>query len=84
MGPYLKGGKAMRSVTRWNPIRDFVSAHDEMNRVMSDVFGRQPAGESTAVVWQPPIDIEETPESYKVHLELPGMRLEDIKSVPSR
>ncbi len=68
----------MNSVTRWNPIRDFVSVQDEVNRVMNDVFGRG-SGEGTAVVWQPPIDIEETPESYKVNVELPGMRLEDIK-----
>ena len=68
----------MKSVVRWNPIRDFASVQDEMNRLMGDVFGR-PLDQGGAVVWQPPIDIEETPESYRVHVELPGMRLEDIK-----
>ena len=66
----------MKSVVRWNPIRDFASVQDEMNRLMGDVFGR-PLDQGGAVVWQPPIDIEETPESYRVHVELPGMRLED-------
>ena len=64
----------MKSVVRWNPIQDFSSVQDELNQLMRDVFVRQPLA-----VWQPPIDVEETPESYKVHLELPGMRLEDIK-----
>lgn len=69
----------MKSVVRWNPIQDFSSVQDEMNQLMRDVFGRRPLDQGGAVVWQPPIDVEETPESYKVHLELPGMRLEDIK-----
>ncbi|TMQ59908.1 MAG: Hsp20/alpha crystallin family protein [Candidatus Eisenbacteria bacterium] len=74
----MTGGRVMKSVVRWNPIRDFASVQDEMNRLMGDVFGR-PLDQGGAVVWQPPIDIEETPESYRVHVELPGMRLEDIK-----
>ena len=58
----------MKSVVRWNPFRDFVSVQDEMNQLLREAY-----------VWQPPVDVEETPEGYKVHLELPGMRLEDIK-----
>ena len=69
----------MKSIVRWNPIRDFASVQDEMNQLVRDVFGHRSLDEGGAFVWQPPVDIEETPESYKVHLELPGMRLEDIK-----
>lgn len=70
----------MKSVTRWNPIRDFASVQDEMNRVLNDVFGsRSLTDEGGAVVWHPPIDIEEQPDRYTVHVELPGMKLEDIK-----
>jgi HSP20 family protein len=66
----------MNSVVRWNPIADFTSVQDEMNRVMEDVFGRR---ENGAVVWQPPFDIEEQTDRYLLHVELPGSRLEDIK-----
>ena len=69
----------MKSIVRWNPIRDFASVQDEMNQLVRDVFGHRSLDEGGAFVWQPPVDIAETPESYKVHLELPGMRLEDIK-----
>ena len=69
----------MKSVVRWNPIRDFASVQEDMNQLVRDVFGRQSLDENGALVWQPPVDVEETPESYKVHLELPGLRLEDIK-----
>ena len=68
----------MKSVVRWNPIRDFASVQDEMNQLVRDVFGRRSLDEGGAFVRQPPVDVEETPESYQVHLELPGMRLEDI------
>ena len=69
----------MKSVVRWNPIRNFASVQEEMNQLVRDVFGRQSLDESGALVWQPPVDVEETPESYKIQVELPGMRLEDIK-----
>ncbi|HZI89460.1 MAG TPA: Hsp20/alpha crystallin family protein [Candidatus Polarisedimenticolia bacterium] len=63
----------MNSVVRWNPIANFASVQDEMNRVMDEVFG---AGH---VVWTPPLDIEEQEDRYLLHLELPGMKLEEIK-----
>jgi len=70
----------MNSVVRWNPISNFASVQDELNRVMEDVFGRRfRTDEGGAVVWHPPVDIEEQPDRYTLHLELPGMRLEDIK-----
>lgn len=70
----------MRSIVRWSPARNFASVQDELNRVMEDVFGRSSRSEdSGAVLWHPPVDIEEQPDRYTLHLELPGMRLEDIK-----
>lgn len=70
----------MNSVVRWNPIANFTSVQDEMNRVMEDVFGRRfTDAQNGAVVWQPPIDIEEQTDRYLLHVELPGLRLEDIK-----
>jgi HSP20 family protein len=70
----------MKSVVRWNPVGNFASVQDELNRVLEDVFGsRLRTEQSGEVLWRPPVDIEEQPERYTLHLELPGMRLEDIK-----
>ena len=70
----------MNSVVRWNPISNFASVQGELNRVMEDVFGRRGrTDEGGAVVWHPPVDIEEQPDRYTLHLELPGMRPEDVK-----
>jgi HSP20 family protein len=67
----------MKSVVRWSPIASFASVQDEMNRVMEDVFGRSQS--EAANLWQPPIDVEEQTDRYLLHVELPGLKLEDIK-----
>ena len=70
----------MNSVVRWNPIANFVSVQDEMNRAMEDIFGRRYGTEGgNGAIWQPPLDIEEQADRYLLRVELPGMRLEDIK-----
>lgn len=69
----------MNTLVRWNPMREMVSFQDEVNRLFGDVLGRRFAAEETSSLWQPPVDIEEQPDKYAVHVELPGMKLEDIK-----
>jgi HSP20 family protein len=66
------------SIVRWTPVREMTSIQDEMNRLMADVFGRR-LGEEGTLLWQPPVDIEETRDAYVVRAELPGLRQEDIK-----
>jgi HSP20 family protein len=70
----------MNTLIRW-PIREISSVQDEMNRVFGDLFGRRLLTEEAGkgVVRQPPVDIVEQPDRYVVHVELPGMKLEDIK-----
>jgi len=70
----------MNSVVRFSPVSNFASVQHELNRVMEDVFGRKwRTDDGGALVWHPPVDIEEQPDRYTLQLELPGMRLEDIK-----
>jgi len=66
----------MNSVVRWNPIRNFVSVQDELERVFARTWRTDNNG---ARLWQAPVDIEEQPDRYTLHLELPGLKLEDIK-----
>jgi HSP20 family protein len=70
----------MNTLIRW-PIREISSVQDEMSKVFGDVFGSSWLTEEAGkgVVWQPPVDIVEQPDRYVVHVELPGMKLEDIK-----
>ena len=71
----------MNTLIRWNPIREMSSFQDEMDKVFSDVFGRRWLTEEAGkgMIWQPPVDVEEQPDRYVIHVELPGMKLEDIK-----
>lgn len=66
------------ALVRWSPVRNTFSPQSELNRLMDDFFGRRLDVEGPTV-WQPVVDIEESPEAYLVRAELPGMRLEDIK-----
>ncbi|MEK7314795.1 MAG: Hsp20/alpha crystallin family protein [Candidatus Eisenbacteria bacterium] len=66
------------TLVRWNPMRDMLTLENEMGRLLQDLSGRAPEGETPAL-WSPRVDIEEGRESYVVKAELPGIKLEDIK-----
>jgi HSP20 family protein len=66
------------SLVRWSPIRSSFTPQLELNRLVDEFLGRRFDAESPTV-WQPVVDIEESPEAYVLRAELPGMRLEDIK-----
>ncbi|MFP4227214.1 MAG: Hsp20/alpha crystallin family protein [Salinivenus sp.] len=54
----------------------------EMDRVFSRFFPSQNEEEnrsSQQAVWAPRTDLTETEEAYHIHLDLPGMRKEDLK-----
>ena len=69
----------MNSLVRLNPVREMLTFQDDVNRLFSDVLGRRFLTEESTSLWQPPCDIEELPEKYIVRVEVPGMKLEDIK-----
>lgn len=67
------------TLIRWNPSllsphRDLVRLHDEMDRLFDDFTGRTPAR-----LFAPPVDIEETPETFVLRADLPGMTQNDVK-----
>ena len=53
---------------RWDPLRDLLAIQQRLDR-----FKPGPAG------WQPPVDLHETPESYVITAEVPGLSREDIE-----
>jgi HSP20 family protein len=52
---------------RWDPIRDLLAIQQRLDR-----FAPGPAG------WTPAVDLHETPDSYVITAELPGLAREDI------
>jgi HSP20 family protein len=64
-------------LTRWDPIREFATLQDRMNRLFQDSFGR---GEEslTSTAFAPPVDIYEDEHSFMLKLEVPGIEEKDI------
>lgn len=54
--------------TRWDPLRDLLAIQQHL-----DPFAPGPAG------WEPPVDLQETPEQYVLTAEVPGLKREDLE-----
>jgi HSP20 family protein len=53
----------------WPPFGRLTSLQDELNRLF----------ESPLTGWAPPLDVHEDKDNFSVHVELPGMKREDIE-----
>lgn len=71
----------MLSTTRWNPQTAYLS-RDPFFRLVDSFFGNNVAGMNEDVSnrsWTPPVDIQETADSYRLYAELPGLTKENIE-----
>jgi HSP20 family protein len=78
----------MMLTTQWDPFQDLRSAQDERIRYQIDsLFAhalamqgqRQGAAVDSTAVWAPALDIAERKDAYLVSVELPGVKLDDLK-----
>lgn len=66
---------------RWNSLQDLFGIQEKMNRLFEETMHRTEfpdEGLGTAL-WSPAADVFETPEEVVLHVELPGVRLEDVR-----
>ena len=66
---------------RWNSLQDLFGIQEKMNRLFEETIHRTEfpdEGLSTAL-WSPAADVYETPDEIILHIELPGVRLEDVR-----
>jgi HSP20 family protein len=72
------------TIVRWEPLREFSTLQNEMNRLFNTVFDAPAAGDGAAVGgaparrWMPPMDLLETDDHFVLRADLPGMSEEDI------
>lgn len=74
-----------RVVTRWEPMRDFVTLRDAMDRLFEESFvqpgwtmlSRRPEGGSAA--WRLPVDIYTTPDEIVIMANVPGVDPESVQ-----
>lgn len=68
------------TLIRWNPTsRDLGTVQDEMNRLFDSFFTRGSLRGDLGASFTPPVDVEETPESFVVRMDLPGVPQQDVK-----
>jgi HSP20 family protein len=73
--------------TQWDPFQDLRGALDELNPMnhqmsglLAQAFGqRQTPAASSTPAWAPALDISERKDAYLVTVELPGVKLDDLR-----
>jgi HSP20 family protein len=69
------------SAFHWNSLQDLVAIQEKMNRLFEDTIHRTEfpdEGVETAL-WSPAADVYESPEEIILQVELPGIRLSDVR-----
>jgi HSP20 family protein len=69
------------STFQWNSLQDLVAIQEKMNRLFEETIHRTEfpdEGVETAL-WSPAAEVYETPEEIILQVELPGVRLADVK-----
>jgi HSP20 family protein len=69
------------SMSRWDPFQDLLSFRDELNQTLNRWFRSEERQERTAAArrWTPVLDVVESKDAYRIDLEVPGVRPEDIE-----
>src|SRR5271169_978602 len=69
----------MTVLTRWEPIREFATLQDRMNRLFRDSFGGDTQDQSlTTTAFAPPVDVYEDEHNITLKIEVPGIDEKDI------
>src|SRR5580693_1781112 len=72
----------MTLLTRWEPLREFSSMHDRMNRMsrlFRESYSPEPPEEAlTTTNFAPPVDIYEDEHNITLKIEVPGIDEKDI------
>jgi HSP20 family protein len=69
----------MTSLVRWDPWTDLATLRSRMDRLFDELLGWGRETGLSLRPWTPVANVRETATEYTVTLELPGMRLEDIR-----
>jgi HSP20 family protein len=66
-------------LSRWEPFDGLDRFQSRINELFDEAFGSSRTFSSSAgTLWYPPVDILESPDSYLIRAELPGMKKEDV------
>jgi HSP20 family protein len=68
------------TIVRWEPLREFSTLQNEMNRLFNTVFDAPASGTTVGATrrWMPAMDLLETDDHFVLRADLPGMSEEDV------
>jgi HSP20 family protein len=69
------------TIVRWEPLREFSTLQNEMNRLFNTVFDAPASGGNggqTMRRWMPAMDLLETDDHFVLRADLPGMTEDDV------
>ena len=68
------------TIVRWEPLREFSTLQNEMNRLFNTAFDTPPAGNGGATLrrWMPAMDLVETADHFVLRADLPGLAEKDV------
>ena len=67
------------AIVRWEPLREFTTLQNEMNRLFGTVLDTPAQGNGgTMRRWMPAMDLVETEQHFVLHADLPGLSEEDV------
>ncbi|HTR04796.1 MAG TPA: Hsp20/alpha crystallin family protein [Thermoanaerobaculia bacterium] len=69
------------TVFRWNSLQDLFAIQEKVNRLFEETIHRTefPDEGMDAALWSPAADVYESPDEIVLNIELPGVRLEDVR-----
>lgn len=68
------------SIVRWDPFADMALLRDQVNRAFEQSLNRNGQGQEPASsrTWAPVVDIAESENDFVLHVEVPGLKPEEI------
>jgi HSP20 family protein len=80
MSQLLPERRIRGSAQRWEPLSELEQVTERMRRLLDQTFGDPgwPSAFGESGAWSPPVDIEETDDTYVLEAELPGVKREDV------
>jgi HSP20 family protein len=68
------------AIVRWEPLREFATLQNEMNRLFNTVFDAPstPANGGALRRWMPAMDLVETDDHFVLRADLPGLSEKDV------
>lgn len=69
------------SIFQWNSLQDLFAIQEKMNRLFEETIHRTEFSDEgvESALWSPAADVYETEGDVVLQIELPGVRLEDVR-----